>query len=133
MSDIPSDVKYTADHEWARISDGPDGKPVVRVGVTDYAQQSLGDVVYLQLPDIGATVTAGEPLGEIESTKSVSDLFAPVTGVVTARNDEVESAPELANSDPYGKGWLIEITAAGADALDDLLDPQSYAEQVGDS
>jgi glycine cleavage system H protein len=129
-SKIPDDLKYTSEHEWARIGDGADGRPVVRVGVTDYAQQSLGDVVYLQLPDIGTTVSAGEVLGEIESTKSVSDLFAPVTGTVVARNDAVQDRPELANSDPYGDGWLLEIVVADGDALSDLLDASTYAAQI---
>jgi glycine cleavage system H protein len=102
----------------------------VRIGVTDYAQQSLGDVVYVQLPDVGTTVSAGEVLGEIESTKSVSDLFAPVTGTVVARNDAVQDRPELANSDPYGEGWLLEIVVADGDALSDLLDATTYAAQV---
>jgi glycine cleavage system H protein len=133
VSDIPTDIKYSADHEWAQVSDGPDGKPVVRIGVTDYAQQALGDVVYVQLPDVGALVVAGEPLGEIESTKSVSDLFAPVTGTISARNDAVEATPELANTDPYGQGWLVEVTITDPSALDNLLDPQTYAEQVGDA
>lgn len=132
MSDskIPTDVKYTPDHEWARVGDGADGRPVVRIGVTDYAQGSLGDVVYVQLPEVGTTVTAGEVLGEIESTKSVSDLFAPVTGTIVARNDSVQDTPELANSDPYGAGWLVEIVVADGDALADLLEPEAYAAQV---
>ena len=129
-SKIPDDLKYTSEHEWARIGDGADGRPEVRVGVTDYAQQSLGDVVYVQLPDVGTTVSAGEVLGEIESTKSVSDLFAPVTGTVVARNDAVRDTPELANTDPYGEGWLLEIVVADGDALSDLLDAPTYAAQI---
>ncbi|MGI8880678.1 MAG: glycine cleavage system protein GcvH [Jatrophihabitans sp.] len=132
-SNVPTDVKYTADHEWARVGDGADGRPVVRIGVTDYAQSSLGDVVYVQLPEVGTTVTTGEVLGEIESTKSVSDLFAPVTGTVVARNDSVEATPELTNTDPYGGGWLIEISVADGDALADLLEPEAYSAQLKES
>jgi glycine cleavage system H protein len=129
-SQVPTDVKYTAEHEWARIGDGPDGRPIVRVGITDYAQSALGDVVYVQLPDVGQTVSAGQVLGEIESTKSVSDLFAPVTGTIVTRNDAVEATPELANSDPYGDGWLLEIVVADGDALGDLLGPEEYSALV---
>ncbi len=132
-SHVPTDVKYTADHEWARVGDGADGRPVVRVGVTDYAQAALGDVVYVQLPEVGTTVSAGEVLGEIESTKSVSDLFAPVTGTVVSRNDSVEATPELTNTDPYGGGWLVEISVADGDALSDLLEPEAYAAQLKES
>ncbi|MEP6852545.1 MAG: glycine cleavage system protein GcvH [bacterium] len=128
MSDtaVPGDLHYTAEHEWARLADGADGRPVVRVGITAYAQSSLGDIVFVQLPEVGTTVTEGEALGEVESTKSVSDLYAPVTGEVTARNDAVESSPDLANSDPYGAGWLLEISIADAAAYDGLLDAEAY-------
>ncbi|MDQ6936733.1 MAG: glycine cleavage system protein GcvH [Actinomycetota bacterium] len=125
-SEIPNDLRYTAEHEWARLADGADGRPVVRVGITAYAQSSLGDIVFVQLPDVGTTVTEGEAVGEVESTKSVSDLYAPITGEVTARNDAVEASPELANSDPYGAGWLLEISIADAAAYDALLDAQAY-------
>ncbi len=125
-SEIPNDLRYTAEHEWARLADGADGRPVVRVGITAYAQSSLGDIVFVQLPDVGTTVTEGEAVGEVESTKSVSDLYAPITGEVTARNDAVEATPELANTDPYGAGWLLEISIADAAAYDALLDAQAY-------
>jgi glycine cleavage system H protein len=123
-TDIPDDLRYTADHEWAARSAGePD---VVRVGITDYAQNSLGDIVFVQLPDVGATVAAGEALGEVESTKSVSDVVSPVAGEVVTRNEQVEANPELANSDPYGDGWLVEIKVGDVTELDGLLDADGY-------
>ncbi|MCF6390051.1 glycine cleavage system protein GcvH [Mycobacterium sp. MBM] len=125
MSEIPSDLQYTAEHEWVRRT----GEDTVRVGITDYAQAALGDVVFVQLPDVGATVAAGEAFGEVESTKSLSDLYAPVTAKVVAVNGELESSPELVNSDPYGAGWLVELqteTAAPAGPLPDLLDAEGY-------
>jgi glycine cleavage system H protein len=122
MSDVPSDLKYSAEHEWVRTGDGA----AVRVGITDYAQQALGDVVYVSLPEVGATVTAGSACGEIESTKSVSDLNAPVSGTVTARNDDLDNTPELINSDPYGAGWIIEIEPSADADLDALLDAAAY-------
>jgi glycine cleavage system H protein len=118
----PEDLKYTAEHEWARVQ--PDG--TVRIGITDYAQESLGDIVYVSLPAVGTAVVAGQPCGEVESTKSVSDLYAPVTGTVSARNDDLDSTPELVNSDPYGAGWLAEIQAEDAGAVDGLLDAAAY-------
>ena len=129
MSDVPSDLKYSAEHEWVRTGDGA----AMRVGITDYAQQALGDVVYVSLPEVGATVTAGGACGEIESTKSVSDLFAPISGTVTARNDDLDGSPELINSDPYGEGWLMEITASEPGAVDGLLDAKAYGELTGSS
>ncbi len=126
MSDIPSDLYYTAEHEWVRRS----GDDVARVGITDFAQSALGDVVYVQLPDVGATVTAGESFGEVESTKSVSDLFAPVSGTVTAVNGELEASPQLVNSDPYGEGWLVDVQVSDAadleSAISALLDAEAY-------
>lgn len=135
MSDgpsIPADLRYTSEHEWVRLADSPDAGAVVRVGITEYAQSSLGDVVFVQLPAVGDTVSRGEALGEVESTKSVSDLFAPVTGTVTARNDAVESNPELTNTDPYGAGWLIEITVADPAVVQDLLDADAYGALISD-
>jgi glycine cleavage system H protein len=116
----PEDLQYTKDHEWVR-TDGD----TLRVGVTDYAQEALGDIVFVTLPDVGAEVTAGTPCGEIESTKSVSDVYAPVTGTVVARNENLDSAPELINSDPYGDGWMLEIRSSG-DAAEGLLDAEAY-------
>ncbi len=126
MSDIPSDLHYTAEHEWVRRS----GEDTVRVGITDFAQSALGDVVFVQLPDVGSQVTAGESFGEVESTKSVSDLFAPVSGTVLAVNGELDGSPQLVNSDPYGSGWLVDVqvsdTAELETAISALLDPEAY-------
>ena len=125
MSDIPAELHYTAEHEWV-LRTGPD---TVRVGITDFAQDALGDVVFVQLPDIGTEVTAGEAFGEVESTKSVSDLFAPITATVAAVNGELDGDPQLVNADPYGQGWLLELRADG-DTLDEglaaLLDADAY-------
>jgi glycine cleavage system H protein len=118
----PEDLQYTKDHEWIR-TDGD----TVRVGVTDFAQDALGDIVFVTLPEAGAEVTAGQPCGEIESTKSVSDVYAPVTGTVVTRNESLDSAPELINSDPYGDGWMFDIRPAGeVDATEGLLDAATY-------
>jgi glycine cleavage system H protein len=125
VSEIPSDLQYTAEHEWVRRT----GEDTVRVGITDYAQAALGDVVFVQLPDVGAAVAAGDAFGEVESTKSLSDLYAPITAKVVAVNGELEGSPELVNSDPYGAGWLVELqtdTAAPAGPLPDLLDADGY-------
>ncbi len=125
MSDIPADLIYTPEHEWVRRT----GEDTVRVGITDFAQSSLGDVVFVQLPPVGSQVTAGEAFGEVESTKSVSDLFAPVSATVVAVNADLDGNPALVNSDPYGQGWLLELQAGG-DALDQglaaLLDAEGY-------
>jgi glycine cleavage system H protein len=121
---IPDDLRYTADHEWAARTGG--SEDVIRVGITDYAQNSLGDIVFVQLPDVGSTVAAGEALGEVESTKSVSDVVSPVAGEVVSRNDQVEANPELANSDPYGDGWLVEIKVGDPGEFDGLLDADAY-------
>ncbi|GLH99111.1 glycine cleavage system protein GcvH [Phytohabitans aurantiacus] len=121
---IPDDLRYTAEHEWvAATAGGP-----VRVGITHYAQDALGDIVYVQLPDAGAAVTAGEPIGEVESTKSVSEIYGPVTGKVVARNDKLADTPEVINTDPYGEGWLVEIEPSDPAALDGLLDAAAYRE-----
>jgi glycine cleavage system H protein len=126
VSDIPSELRYTAEHEWVRRS----GDDTVRVGITDFAQSALGDVVFVQLPDVGSEVTAGESFGEVESTKSVSDLFAPVSGTVSAVNGDVEGSPQLVNSDPYGAGWLVDVqvsdTAELESAISTLLDGEAY-------
>jgi len=125
VSDIPADLIYTPEHEWVRRT----GEDTVRVGITDFAQSSLGDVVFVQLPPVGSQVTAGEAFGEVESTKSVSDLFAPVSATVVAVNADLDGNPALVNSDPYGQGWLLELQAGG-DALDQglaaLLDAEGY-------
>lgn len=129
MSEIPADLHYTEEHEWVQRT----GDDTVRVGITDYAQSALGDVVFVQLPDVGTEVTAGESFGEVESTKSVSDLYAPVTAKVVAVNGDLEADPQLVNSDPYGEGWLVDLQVnAGSldDALSGLLDADGYRTAV---
>ncbi len=116
---VPDDLRYSSDHEWIRT----DGQRV-RVGITDYAQDALGDVVYVELPDVGATVSAGESVAEVESTKSVSDIYAPVSGTVVEVNTDLADSPERLNEDPYGEGWLF-IIEASAEA-DSLLDAAAY-------
>jgi glycine cleavage system H protein len=118
----PEDLRYTSDHEWVRTEGD-----LVRVGVTDYAQEALGDIVFVTLPEVGAQVTAGDTCGEVESTKSVSDLFAPLSGTVAERNEALDGAPELVNSDPYGDGWMMTIRPDDAGAVDSLLDAATYA------
>jgi glycine cleavage system H protein len=130
MSDVPDELKYTADHEWALVSD-TDGKQIARVGITDYAQQALGDVVYVSLPEVGAQLAQGAAFGEVESTKSVSDLYAPVAGTVAARNDALDQQPELINSDPYGAGWIVEIELAEGADLSALIDAAAYGTLAG--
>ena len=119
---IPSELKYTKEHEWV----GMTGANTVRIGITHYAQEQLGDVVFVQLPAVGETVAQGDSLGEVESTKSVSDVYTPVAGEVVARNDALESQPELVNSDPYGEGWMVELRVADTSALDALMDADGY-------
>jgi len=123
MAEVPDDLRYTAEHEWVRVTDGSN---TVRVGITDYAQEALGDVVYISLPEVGASVSAGDAVGEVESTKSVSDLYAPVAGTVVARNEALDATPELVNSDPYGEGWIVEIELAEGADVDALLDAGTY-------
>lgn len=125
---IPDDLRYTAEHEWVREPGEAEGS--VRVGITDYAQDQLGDIVYVQLPEVGLPITAGEPMGELESTKSVSDVYAPLTGEVVAVNTALSDAPELVNSDPYGAGWLFEVVPSQAAELDDLLDSSAYGDVI---
>lgn len=120
MSDIPDDRKYTKEHEWAK----QDGSRIL-VGITDFAQDQLGDVVFVGLPEVGSGVTAGQPLGEVESTKSVSDIYSPVSGTVAEKNAEVEANPELVNTEPYERGWLVAIDSGGA-ALDGLMSAADY-------
>ncbi|MER7457722.1 glycine cleavage system protein GcvH [Micromonospora sp. NPDC126480] len=121
---IPEDLRYTAEHEW--VAGGGDG--AVRVGITHFAQDALGDIVYVQLPEAGSVVAAGESLGEIESTKSVSEIYAPVSGTVSARNEALGDTPEVINTDPYGAGWLVEITPDDPAAVDGLLSAGAYRE-----
>ena len=131
MSEIPADRRYSQDHLWAQPGPGAD---LVRVGVTDFAQESLGDVVAVSLPRPGTTVTAGEACGDIESVKSLSDLVAPVTGTVSARNDDLAGAPELVNTDPYGQGWMFEVETDPAtlgQQLAALMDADAYRALAG--
>jgi glycine cleavage system H protein len=120
--EYPQDLRYTAEHEWVRAA--PDG--VVRVGITAFAQDALGDVVYVSLPSVGDSVSAGDSCGEVESTKSVSDLYAPLSGEVVAVNQALESAPELVNSDPYGEGWMYDVRLTDAGSEASLLDLEAY-------
>lgn len=120
----PEDLKYTSEHEWVRSPGDTDSS--VRVGITHYAQDALGDIVYVSLPEVGTEVQTGTAVGELESTKSVSDVYAPVTGKVVARNEALDGAPELVNSDPYGDGWLFEVVPADASDLDSLMDAAAY-------
>ena len=119
--EIPADLKFSRDHEWARLTGS-----TVRIGITDYAQDALGDVVYVDLPSVGSTIDAGAPLGEVESTKSVSEIYAPVSSTVVAVNSELSGSPESINSDPYGGGWICEIEVTSAAAVDDLLSADAY-------
>ncbi|MCW2572985.1 MAG: Glycine cleavage system protein [Frankiales bacterium] len=125
----PDDLKYTAEHEWVRTN-GTGDETVLRIGITSYAQEALGDIVFVTLPAVGTEVAAGQALGEVESTKSVSDVYAPLAGTVTARNEQLDGAPELVNSDPYGDGWMIEIRPSvdldEAMSSPELLDAAAY-------
>jgi len=118
---IPEDLRYSAEHEWVRVTGN-----VARIGITDFAQDSLGDVVFVQLPDVGLDVVAGASVSEIESTKSVSDVYVPLTGVISAQNDALADQPELVNSDPYGDGWMFEIEMSDASEVEALLDAAAY-------
>jgi glycine cleavage system H protein len=126
VSTTPEDLKYTAEHEWVRGSG-----PVVRVGITDFAQGSLGDIVFVTLPETGAKIEAGSPCGELESTKSVSDLYAPLSGTVTEVNAALDANPELVNTDPYGEGWIFEVELAEGQSVDGLLDAAGYQAETG--
>jgi glycine cleavage system H protein len=119
---IPTELRYSNDHEWAK----PNGD-VIRIGITDYAQDALGDVVFVDLPKVGAAIDAHGTIGEVESTKSVSEIYAPVGGTVSAVNDALKSSPEFVNADPYGEGWICEITTTNSTDFDALLDAEGYA------
>jgi len=127
MANYPSDLKYSKDHEWARAA----GKTVV-IGVTDHAQEALGDVVYVELPKVGDAITAGSPFGVIESTKAVSELFAPVSGKVTKVNQSLVDSPQTVNQDPYQSGWIIEVEPSDSKPLDALMDASSYQKMLQD-
>ena len=122
----PEDLRYSSDHEWVRET----GEGTVRVGITHYAQEALGDVVYVSLPAVGDAIEAGDSCGEVESTKSVSDLYAPLSGTVTAVNDSLEATPELVNSDPYGDGWMYEISLSDDADTSALLDAEAYQAEL---
>lgn len=126
----PEDLKYTDEHEWVALNSAED-RAIARVGVTDYAQQQLGDVVFVQLPEVGQRAEAGAPVGEVESTKSVSEIFAPVSGEVVAVNEALDEQPELINSDPYGEGWILEIAVEDLGSVQELLDAKAYGAIVG--
>ena len=118
---IPSDLRYSSDHEWVRLEETK-----VRIGITDFAQDNLGDVVFVQIPEVGATVAVGDSFSEVESTKSVSDIYAPVDGTIAEINPLLEAQPELLNSDPYGDGWICVIDVSDAGQVDSLLDATGY-------
>ena len=125
---FPDDLHYSAKHEWVRVGSGP----TARVGITDYAAEQLGDVVYVSLPQVGEEVALDDACAEVESTKSVSDVFAPVSGVVTAVNDLLLESPEIINADPYGDGWIFEVELADQEELDDLMDADEYGASVSE-
>jgi glycine cleavage system H protein len=122
---VPPELRYSKDHEWVRVEGD-----IATLGITDHAQEQLGDLVYLDLPDVGTAVHQSEKLGEIESVKAVSDLFSPVDGEVTERNEEAVKAPELVNEDPYGRGWLVRLSLSDASEVDKLLTAEQYEELV---
>ena len=121
---IPDDLKYTSEHEWVR--EPGQAESSVRIGITDFAQEALGDIVYVSLPEVGTQVDSGTAVGELESTKSVSDVYAPISGDVVARNDALDATPELVNNDAYGAGWLFEVVPSERTQLDDLMDAATY-------
>jgi glycine cleavage system H protein len=123
MSEIPGDLRYTAEHEWVKEQ----GDGVVRVGITAYAAEALGDVVYISLPSVGDSVSGGASCGEVESTKSVSDLYAPADGEIVAVNDSLDTTPESVNTDPYGEGWMYDLRLADPSAVDGMLDAEGYS------
>jgi glycine cleavage system H protein len=124
----PNDLKYARDHEWARAEGD-----TATVGITDYAQTQLNEIVYVDLPAVGTAVTGGRPFGEVESTKSVSDLYSPVSGTIVGRNDALDKNPELINADPYGQGWLIVVEMTDPGELDQLMDAEAYAQMVAEA
>ncbi len=124
---IPEDLYYSEEHEWVRIDD-----EIATIGITDYAQDQLGDIVYVDLPAVGDVVEAGAVIGELESTKSVSEIFAPIAGEIVSRNDALEAAPEVVNSDPYGEGWLIKVRPLDEDPTEGLLESEAYASIISE-
>lgn len=124
---IPSELRYSSDHEWVRVEESR-----VRIGITDFAQDNLGDVVFVQIPELGANVSAGDTFSEVESTKSVSDIYAPLEGTIAEINPLLETQPELLNSDPYGEGWICVIEVADPSQVDSLLDAEGYRSLISD-
>jgi glycine cleavage system H protein len=122
---VPDELRYSSDHEWARVEGN-----TVRVGITDYAQDALGDVVYVEVPEVGTAVAANDKISEVESTKSVSDIYAPVGGTIAAVNADLGESPQRLNEDPYGEGWICVIELGGDDGLDALLDPEAYRKLI---
>jgi glycine cleavage system H protein len=126
VTDTPAQLKYTAEHEWVSAAATGDATGTIRFGITDFAQDALGDIVYVSLPAAGLEVSAGQTCGEVESTKSVSDVYAPVSGVVVGTNPALDTNPELVNTDPYGEGWMVEVQPSDPAAVDALLDAAAY-------
>ena len=124
--DTPDHLLYTKDHEWANFKDNE-----VVIGITDYAQSQLGDVIFIEFPEVGLELTMGNAFGEVEAVKAVSELYAPISGTITAVNEELEDSPDIVNSDPYGNGWLIKVTPSNLEEKDELMDSLSYEEHVG--
>jgi glycine cleavage system H protein len=124
---IPEDLYYSEEHEWVRLDDD-----VATIGITDYAQEQLGDIVYVDLPQVGERVESGTVIGELESTKSVSDVFSPLSGEVMARNEALDGGAEVINSDPYGEGWLIKVRTPDADEVESLLSPEAYGALISE-
>ena len=122
---IPEDLYYSQEHEWVRIDDD-----IATIGITDFAQDALGDIVYVDLPTVGDTIDAGSVIGELESTKSVSEIFAPIAGEIVARNDALDAGPEVVNSDPYGEGWLIKVRPSDENPVEGLLESEAYAAMI---
>ncbi len=125
---FPDDLRYTSEHEWVRSPGEVESS--VRIGITDYAQEALGDIVFVSLPEVGAEVSSGSAIGELESTKSVSDVYAPLSGTVAAVNEALDGTPEMVNSDPYGDGWLFELVPTDSSAIDGLMDAAAYQASV---
>lgn len=122
---IPEDLYYSEEHEWVRIDDD-----IATIGITDFAQDALGDIVYVDLPAVGDTIDAGSVIGELESTKSVSEIFAPIAGEIVARNDALDAGPEVVNSDPYGEGWLVKVRPSDENPVEGLLESEAYAAMI---
>ncbi len=128
MADIPADLRYTEEHEYVRTTDDPD---VVEIGITDFAQGELGDIVYIELPAVGAIFSANDVFGTVEAVKAVSELFSPLSGEIVEVNERLDGEPALINTDPYGEGWMIRMRLESTDDLDALLDPKAYRDQIG--